>query len=231
MARGEGIITEIYGESPHAGGVAGWLECPPGLQPKPGQYLLAAGPDPAEVLAQPLFAASLPGRQILLAPPLPPGWGPGTRLQVRGPLGKGFSLPTSCRRLALAALDCPPALLFGLVAQALSQGAAVSLHASLPPEGLADDVEILPLEMLPGSLSWADAFCAALPLGQLTKIRRLAGLKVHQRFQISAQALLLTPMPCGGLGGCGVCAVPTSQGWKQACGAGPVFDLNHLELP
>jgi len=37
------------------------------------------------------------------------------------------------------------------------------------------------------------------------------------------------PMPCGGLGDCGLCAVDLKRGWKLACKDGPVFDLNELE--
>lgn len=231
MARREGILIEIRDTRQEPGAPAGRLDCSPSLHPKPGQYLLAASPDPAELLATPLFAASLPGQTLLLAPPIPSSWNPGVNLQLRGPLGNGFSLPTGCRRLALAALDCSPSLLFALASQALNQGAAVTFHASQAPSGLPDDVEILPFDLLPGTLAWADGLCAAFPLPSLAAFRRLAGLTVHQRFGLFAQALVLTPLPCAGVGSCGACAVPTPRGWKLACSDGPVFDLNQLELP
>jgi len=43
-----------------------------------------------------------------------------------------------------------------------------------------------------------------------------------------AQVLVVTPMPCGGLAECGVCAFTTRRGWKMACKDGPVFDLSEL---
>ena len=45
---------------------------------------------------------------------------------------------------------------------------------------------------------------------------------------IPAQALVLGPMPCGGLADCGVCAVTTRSDWKLACKEGPVFDLEEI---
>ena len=207
------------------------LDCSGFARPQAGQYLLASCSDPGDVLPTPLFPTSPPGMEMRFAPSQPPDWYPGQRLQLRGPLGNGFSLPHGFRRLVLAALDCDPASLYPLVAQALAQAAAVTIHTAAAPAGLADDVEILPFENLPDSLAWADALCAALPLASLAKFRRLAGLKVHQPFPVFAQALVFTPLACGGWGDCGVCAVPTRQGWKLACRNGPVFDLNLLEQP
>jgi dihydroorotate dehydrogenase electron transfer subunit len=103
------------------------------------------------------------------------------------------------------------------------------LYASRAPEGLPDAVEVLPLEMLAEALAWADYIAAVFPYPKLAELRRLAGLTPHQTFRIDAEALLLVPMPCGGLGQCGACAVLTSHGWKHACSDGPVFPLNQLE--
>ena len=41
----------------------------------------------------------------------------------------------------------------------------------------------------------------------------------------AGQALVTLPMPCGGLGECGACAVPIRRGWKLACQDGPVLDV------
>jgi dihydroorotate dehydrogenase electron transfer subunit len=43
-----------------------------------------------------------------------------------------------------------------------------------------------------------------------------------------AQILIHTPVPCGGVAECGVCAVTSKSGWKLACRDGPVFDWREL---
>ncbi len=231
MALARGILSEVRELSLEPGGASGRLACARTLQPAPGQYLLAASRNPAEVLPFPLFPASLPDEEMELASPLPAGWNAGMELALRGPLGNGFHLPRTLQRLALAALDCTPALLRPLAQQALAQGAAVTLHCSHPPSNLPSAIEILPLDQLCETLAWADCLAGAFPPGALNAFRRAAGLRIHQRAHIPAQVLLLTPLTCGNSAGCGLCAVPTPRGWKLACADGPVFDLNLLELP
>ena len=43
-----------------------------------------------------------------------------------------------------------------------------------------------------------------------------------------AQVLLHTPVPCGGVAECGVCAVTLRSGWALACREGPVFALSEV---
>jgi len=43
-----------------------------------------------------------------------------------------------------------------------------------------------------------------------------------------AQVLVRTPVPCGGIAECGVCAVTLKSEWKLACKDGPVFDWGEL---
>jgi hypothetical protein len=120
-------------------------------------------------------------------------------------------------------------MLLALARLALHRGAAVTLYASRAPDGLPDAVEVLPLEMLAEALSWADYIATVFPYVKLPELRRLAGLAPNHTFTIDAEGLVLVPMPCGGLSGCGACAVLTKHGWKQACSDGPVFPLNQLE--
>jgi ferredoxin len=42
------------------------------------------------------------------------------------------------------------------------------------------------------------------------------------------QMLIHTPVPCGGMADCGICAVTLRSGWKLACKEGPVFDWKAL---
>jgi dihydroorotate dehydrogenase electron transfer subunit len=227
MSPTQGILHEIRSDP---GGASALLECPRAIQPAPGRFLLAASPDPAETLSIPLFPASLPGAILALAQSLPPAWLPGTRLSLRGPFGRGFELPRGCGRIALAAFQAPPALLFPLAAQALAQGADVAFYSHQSPVGLPADVEILPPDLLAEAFTWCDALAAALPLTALPAFRRACNLPLHARFPCPSQALILVPMPCGAAAECGLCGVPTPRGWKMACRDGPVFDLNTLEL-
>ena len=227
MAYLDGVLSEIR---LHAEGMAGTLAVPSTLRLSPGQYLLASSEDAAEAMPVALYPTSLPGEDLSVAPPLPAAWTAGTLLHLHGPLGAGFHLPQSARRVALACLDASPLVLLALARLALQRGAAVTLYAPRAPEGLPDAVEVLPLEMLAEALSWADYIAAVFPYPRLAELRRLAGLAPHQTFSIDAEGLVLVPMPCGGVGGCGACAVLTSHGWKQACSDGPVFPLNQLEV-
>ncbi|HEY2981045.1 MAG TPA: hypothetical protein VGJ22_07690, partial [Anaerolineales bacterium] len=88
-------------------GIGGRIICPPELIPAPGQYTLAQpgslhahadAPLPVSVF----LAGPAPGG-FLAAPPLPADWNPGATLRLRGPLGRGFSIPISARRIALIA--------------------------------------------------------------------------------------------------------------------------------
>ena len=64
---------------------------------------------------------------------------------------------------------------------------------------------------------------AALP-GLATRL----GTRGHRRAPFRTQVLIQTPIACGGLAECGVCAVQARRGWKMACKNGPVFELEEL---
>ncbi len=209
-----------------------WIACPPAAIPAAGRYLLAWATEDAEApLSTPLFAAETSGAGFLAAPPLLRRWEPGTELLLRGPLGHGFDLPPTSRRLALAALGETEGRLLPLMQQALLREAAVALFTNLPLSRLPAAVEVHPLESLPEALVWADYLALDLPVDCLPQLPDLLGLvgDPHQRLACPAQALIWMPMPCGGLGDCGVCNLPVrGKHWKLACQDGPVFDLKDL---
>ena len=232
MQRAEIVLLEVRLEG--EGLTGGRIECPPGLLPAPGQYLLAHVAGGAEPLPSALFAARwLPGAastgELELAPPLPAGWTAGTRLAVRGPLGRGFNLPATARQVALVAAGGTPHPLLPLVDVALAQGAAVALYTRSVPAGLPSEVEVLPPDALFDVPGWADYLAVHLQPGHLSGLRRRFGLAPHDVMPVPAQVLVQIPMPCGGIGECGVCAVATRRGWKLACKDGPVFDFNDLK--
>jgi hypothetical protein len=224
MQQGQGELVEAILENEMR---SGRVICRPGLIPAPGQYLLAHDGSDAILPALVFSAGRVPGG-FLAAPPLPGNWGPGARLFLRGPFGHGFLLPVTARRVVLAALGNTAARLLALLAPALAQGAAVVLVTEAPPPGLPPEVEIQPPAALPEVCAWTDYLAIDALRESLPGLRRMLGLAGQAAVSFVAQALVVTPMPCGGVAECGVCAVSVRHGWKMACKDGPVFDLNKL---
>ena len=226
MANGIGTITEIRLEPD---GLSGWIACPPVLRPNPGQYLIASSPDLCEPLPRILFPSAIQAEGIRVSAPLPVGWAAGMQLPLRGPYGHGFRMPHATRRLAVAAIDGSPARLLPLAHQALRMNASVVVYTHQSPSGLPAEVEVLPLDLLPEAPAWADFLALETPMAQIGDVRVRLGLKPYQRLACPAQVLVIAPMPCSGQADCGVCAIPTKDGWALTCTDGPVFDFNVLE--
>ena len=201
------------------------IACPPGLVPAPGQYLLACDPASDSPLAVPIFSAGLTLDGFLAASPLPRAWPPGLTLSLRGPLGHGFHLPAAARKVALLALEERPASLLSLLAPALAQNASVALVCDTPPDDLPADVEVQPLAALPEVYAWADFLAAHAARESLPTLRTMLGAGEQFKVTREAQVLVDTPIPCGGLAECGVCAVKVKGGFKLVCKDGPVFPL------
>lgn len=197
------------------------LSCPENLIPAPGQYLLASDGSDSPLPVPIFYTDSAPQGFITLAPY---SWNPGQALQMRGPLGRGFALPLTARRVGLVAFDGTAARLRGLIQPALKQDASVVLVCDTHGEDLPDDVEVQPLGALEDVLHWADYIAVDVDRENLLKLKE----QLEKRNQVSAvrdaQVLIRTPMPCGGIADCGVCAVVTRSGWQMACKDGPVFD-------
>ncbi len=223
MAEAKGQLTRItLGEE----GLTGQLRCPQRIQPQPGQYLLARPLEERLTLPAALFPASLPGEELALAAPLPAAWLPGQEFRLRGPFGRGFQPPVVATRAALAPLSGQMERLRPLLALLLKRGTSIALFAPRPPADLPAEVEVLPLEELPEAPAWADYLAVDLTAAQLDELPRLFTTQSGKRLPCAAEALVLTPLACGGQAECGVCALETSRGWQLACKDGPVFDLN-----
>ncbi|MEJ5225969.1 MAG: hypothetical protein WHV44_16030, partial [Anaerolineales bacterium] len=175
--------------------------------------------------AVPLFPAAHHPDGFTAAGPLPPAWTPGLSLHLRGPLGRGFSLPPASKFIGLLALDSSPARLLPLIAPALARGAAVSLACASIPSGLPPDVEVVPPAAAPEIAAWCDCLVVDIPRARLHELARLLG---GAPIPAGSQALVLTPLPCGGMGECGACAVTLRRGWALACKDGPVLPLKDL---
>ncbi|MBI3174578.1 MAG: hypothetical protein HYZ25_12710 [Chloroflexi bacterium] len=223
MHIGQGQLFELYYDD---GRAAARILCSPLLVPAPGQYLLAHDGSDAP-LAVPVFQAGPAADGFLAASPLPRAWTPGTALHLRGPLGRGFSLPATVRRLALLAWDDMPARLLALLPSALRLGAAVTLVCESAPRDLSAEVEVQPMKALDEVLAWADFLAVDAERESLPGLKeRLGG---RNQLSVEAQVLVRTAMPCGALAECGVCAVRVRNGWRMACKDGPVFDWNELK--
>ena len=199
------------------------IACPPGLIPMPGQYLLASDGSDAP-LPVPLFQTDSTPQGFVAAAPTPASWRPGRILQLRGPLGRGFALPSAARKVTLVAFDDSPARLRGLIGLALRQAAAVVLVSNTAGETLPDEVEVQPLSVLADILEWTEY--AAMDVGR-ENLRQLIE-RVGKWKPREAQILIRTPVSCGGIAECGVCAVTLKEEWKLACKEGPVFDWREL---
>jgi hypothetical protein len=224
----EGDIDSIHLDA--AGVPVFHLRCSLEANPQPGQYLLAYSlEDEGQALPSVIFSAGVSSDGFLIASSTPQTWRLGEQLYLKGPLGKGFALPVGSKRVALAAVGDTISRLAPLVYKALDQVAGVALFSDsrLPP--LPPEVEAYPLIALEEVLGWADYLAVDIPLSKLYTLRGCLGLAHDKRLSFQAEVLVFTSMVCGGVAACGVCAVPTRRGWKQACTDGPVFDLNEIE--
>jgi NAD(P)H-flavin reductase len=208
------------------------LACPQEAAPKPGQYLQAFDPsDELEAVTTELFAAGAVDRgqagevSLPIQAALPESWQPGTLLQLRGPLGRGFELTRRAQRVALVALGGNPGRLLPLVTPALRQQAEVVLCCDAPVRELPMAVEVQGLDGLPEALRWADYAAMDLPLEE---VDQLPAFLSRVPRQVHGEALVFTPMPCGGRAQCGVCTVTTAKGARLACEEGPVFSLGEI---
>jgi NAD(P)H-flavin reductase len=230
MKIGEGQLHEIYLNS------SARIDCPPELIPAPGQYLLAHARGSDSPLAVPVFFSDSAPNGFRCAPPLDSSWHPGTRLNLRGPLGHGFSIPAFARKVALIAFDDSPARLRGLISAALKQEAEIVLVCNAVMDDMPEAVEVHPLQSLMDIFLWADY--AALDVGRenLRQLREMLEKTEPARAPRAAAALSLskgqvlirTAMPCGALAECSVCAVTIKHEWKMVCKDGPVFELNSI---
>lgn len=224
MKNGQGQLSEIFLDS------SARITCPPELIPAPGQYLLAhpKGRASDSPLAVPVFFSDSAPNGFRSAPLTETLWQPGTQLNIRGPLGNGFSIPSFARKVALIVFDDLPARLRGLISIALKQGAEVVLVSNTVLADMPEAVEVQPLQAMFEIYRWADY--AAFDVGRenLFHLRESFGKQDQAKAPREAQVLIRAPMPCGALAECGVCALTIRRDWKMVCKDGPVFEMKEL---
>jgi hypothetical protein len=224
MPTGKGRVVELILQD---GLRSARLSCAGNLIPAPGQYLLAADASDSP-LPVPLFYTDFSPSGFITAPPLPDSWRPGQEIHLRGPLGRGFTLPISARRVALVAYDDTPARLMGLIRLALRQGAAMALVSDSASEHLPNEVEVQPLSIISEVCDWSDYTALDVARENLPALKKRLGLPNQATALKEVQVLIRTLIPCGGVAECGVCAVTVKSQWKMACKDGPVFDWDEI---
>jgi dihydroorotate dehydrogenase electron transfer subunit len=221
-----------------------------------GRFVLS---DLGDYLRTPLFPAWLDveGFDTLVPPDHPAAaLRPGDDVNLIGPLGRGFEMPTTACRLLLVASTAYLPVLLPLARQKpgfsekpdfytallLSATTAAELYPIrlLPP---ALEVHVVTtdgsaghqgstLDLFPDLVRWADCVCIA-PLHPQDPTTYPAMAEIVRDVRVEpgrgfAQALVVPPMACG-VGACQGCAVPVARGTKLACTDGPVFDLLELQ--
>jgi len=222
MKIGQGQVSEIYLDS------RATILCSPDLIPAPGQYILAHARGSDSPLAVPVFFSDSAPNGFRSAPYLPLAWRPGTLLNLRGPLGHGFSIPAFARKIALIAFDDSPARLHGLISLALKQDAEVVLVSNTAPDNVPEAVEVQPLQAITDIYQWADYAALDVTRENLNRLREMLGVGKQAGAPREAQVLIRAPMPCGAVAECGVCSIIIRREWKMICKDGPVFDLFDL---
>ena len=224
MHTGKGQIIETMLED---GQCLARLACPANLIPTAGQYLLASDASDSPLPVS-LFYTDSASEGFLAAPPIPETWMPGLVVSLRGPLGRGFAIPASARRIALVAFDDSSMRLRGLIRLALKQGAAVVVVSDLAVGNLSDEVEVQPISALAEVMAWADYAAFDVARENLLRLKERLGVKNQLPAAPEAQILIRTAIPCGSVAECGVCAVSLKSEWQMACKDGPVFDLREI---
>ena len=201
----------------------------------PGQYFFLndTSPDGAMVPIA-VFPVENTPSGILIAPPTPTSWAPGLTISGQGPLGNGFHVPAITRKISLVCYHSSPQLLLSLASEVQSRGGEANLFWDLPVNGetilpFQSSLEIQPIQAVEDAFLWADMIAIDVPFTRLAEIgtlREKTGKLLSGR---SVEVLIRHEMPCGGMGECGVCAIPSRKGgWKLVCKDGPVFNWDEM---
>jgi dihydroorotate dehydrogenase electron transfer subunit len=176
----------------------------------------------------------------------------GQKIDILGPLGKGFAIEPKSERLLLVAGGIGIAPLVFLMQQTLPrhqitliQGArtAAQLYydSYQPPAISHKGVQFIPVtedgsagqkgkatDVLPDYLDWADQMYACGPLDMYKAMAQMSLRAERRNLKLKkCQVSLEVRMGCG-FGACYCCTINTRKGPKQVCRDGPVFELNNI---
>jgi len=238
-----------------------WLKCPAiARQANPGQFVMVRCGEEC-TLPRPFSIHQVNNSNIALFFAVwedgkGTGWlsqrHVGNTVELFGPLGNGFSIYPTSRKLLLVAGGIGIAPLYFLAEQARGHGYSVKLLRGAsgeskpsgkpnppqhyPKELLTRGIEVetitssqdgqtgMVLELLrPKVIDWADQVFACGPTSMCRSIAAQNQLLKGKPVQISLEVR----MGCG-LGVCYGCTLKTKRGLKQVCKDGPVFDLEDI---
>ncbi len=176
----------------------------------------------------------------------------GQKIDILGPLGRGFAVAAESEKLLLVAGGIGIAPLVFLMQQALPKHQITLIHgartatqlfrnARQPPAINHERVQFIPVtedgsagqrgqatDVLPDYLNWADQVYACGPvdmynvMAQMSLPAKRSNLKL-KRCQVSLEVR----MGCG-FGACYCCTINTKKGLRQVCRDGPVFELDDI---
>lgn len=165
----------------------------------------------------------------------------GDTVEVFGPMGNGFSIFPSSRKLLLVAGGMGVASLYFLAEEAFNKGYLVTMMYGTAIENLYPIDHLNPgvktftttedgtagkkgmiTEFIPEYIDWADQIFACGPLPMYRAMAQIPALK-DKPVQISLEVR----MGCG-RGLCYSCTIKTKHGLKQVCQDGPVFNLDDV---
>lgn len=190
-----------------------------------GQLWLGVSDPLSELMPTALYPAMDEEGQWYLAGSIPSNWQPGDSLNLRGPVGRGFNLPRSGRRVACVSLDERMYYLSPLMRQAFLQASEVVYCGPPTPFRLPSWVEMFTLDQWQEWWEWAEYIAVqGSLLAAGTFFNRLVEKFLLDSRRAPIEVLIHGQIPCGGMAECGVCGVPTRRKWLLICRNGAVFD-------
>ena len=168
----------------------------------------------------------------------------GEQINLLGPLGNGFTLKPSLKRLLLIAGGLGIAPLAFLSYNALAQKKEVTLllgaakASQIYPQNLLPDKikaivttedgsigkKGIVTDVLPDYINQADQIFAC---GPIPMYQSIFNLMQQRSWQKPVQISLETRMGCG-IGTCYSCSIKTTSGMKTVCHDGPVFNMREI---
>jgi dihydroorotate dehydrogenase electron transfer subunit len=240
-----------------------WIEAPDiAVAAQPGQFITVRCGD--FTLRRPFSIHQVSSREIALLFKIA-GKGSlwlsqrqtGERIDILGPLGRGYIIEPGAKKLLLVAGGIGIAPLVFLMQYASSQHQITLIHgvstaAQLYPffsggkkrsrlSPLPNGVQFVPItedgsmgekglatDILPDFLDWADQVYACGPVGMYKAMAEMSLRAKRSNLKLTkCQVSLEVRMGCG-FGACYSCTINTKKGLKQVCLDGPVFGLEDI---
>ena len=169
----------------------------------------------------------------------------GDKIDLLGPLGRGFSIKQSSRNLLLIAGGIGVAPLVFLAWRSFPQHSVTLIHGAstatqLYPLPLPQGIRFIPVtedgsigkggkatDVLAEFLDRADQIYACGPIDMYKAMVGMLAMSKERSNLKRCQISLEVRMGCG-IGACYACTINTKKGLKQVCRDGPIFELDDI---